>query len=169
MWRNLNSCFQQELSLLRAEEGAWVLPRAQSQSIDKLYDHFESIDEECSHEVNQAIRQWAASGMTNWPAMSRKARAMLRIRFETAEQLLHLLMLRQGEALEGETAKREWNRVAAARRILIDWWKDRGLEMGADIWVFQQWSRIQSNPRNIPARLPALLPVRERLAYAAVA
>lgn len=169
MWRNLNVRFQQELALLRSHGNSWALPRVQTQTIDKLYERFESIDDECNYEVNQAIRRWAASGMANWPRLSDKARAMLQVRFETAEQLLHLLILKQGEVLEEMASGREWNTTAAARRILIHWWKERGREMGSDIWVFQQWTLCQKAPRSIPA--PPRLPVQhhEPLAFASVA
>jgi hypothetical protein len=169
MWRNLNVRFKEELSALRSHSSIWVLPRVQSMTIDKLYDQFESLDEECGQEVEQAIRQWTASGLTNWPRMSDKARAMLKVRFETAEQLLHLLILRQAEVLDETAAAKDWNVTTTARRILINWWKERGQEMGADIWVFQQWSRTEKRPLEPQPQVHVSIPARESIRYAAVA
>jgi hypothetical protein len=169
MWRNLNVRLQEELSALRSHPSIWVLPKVRAMSIDKLYDQFESLDDECSQEVEQAIRQWAASGLTNWPPITDKARTMLKVRFETAEQLLHLLLLRQGEVLNEAAAAKDLNIPTTARRVLINWWKDRGREMGADIWVFQQWSRTEKPRLEPQPQVHMTIPARETIRYAAVA
>lgn len=142
MWRNLSARLQQELGLLPRDSFTWEQTWMQAPSLDKLYNAFAAMERECAREVDNAIRQWSYGGMLRWPALTPKASMMLRVRLEAAEQLLHLLMLRQSQTIAQPFTSREADMPLLARRLLITWWKDKGHESGGDLWVAKQWQRL---------------------------
>lgn len=107
--------------------------------------------------------------MLTWPELSPNAAMMLRLRLEATEQLLHLLLLRQAEVLSAHPLARQADLPVLARRILINWWKDRGHGTGADLWVARQWDFLQTvSPDARPLSLPPALSFepRAQAAYA---
>jgi hypothetical protein len=138
-WQELQERFHRQLAVLRSKEVPVTRRIKRGQSLEHLYQEFQALDKEHRLSANKAIKEWCASGMRNWPSLSEGVLTLLRVRLQTAEQLIHLVLLEKGTRRKQVVQAQMASLTEMAECILIKWWNTQGRQIGCEIWVAEQW------------------------------
>lgn len=138
IWRELKQKIDHGLVALRLQARSALANTIPARSVESLYEEFARLDQVSAPEVDKAIRSWCTSRFASWPRLSVDSLAMLRVRLETASELLDLLITRDAKASDDPTFGSALSMADAARRVLINWWNARGRGQGCERWVVGQ-------------------------------